>query len=162
MKRAILQILFGLLIGGLTVAANCGPSHLQSTPPQSNSTVEPITKKNNTINYEGISFTFDPSLAPEVKSETIPAVTEGKPCDIVPEHPAFTLVGYPRPSGMRDNDPHIRAFRITAFRQAMSIASKEYAKSVIYPSNPPDWTTYFDEEVRVLKALLAKRPNRKI
>jgi hypothetical protein len=85
-------------------------------------------------------------------------MTDGKPSDIVPEHPAFTLAGYPRPRGLTENDPELRVFSITKFREAVAVASKDYAKNVIYPPNPPDWTTYFDEEVRVLKALLAAKP----
>ena len=124
----------------------------------SQSTVTSAPKSSKDVNYKGISFTFDTSLTPEVKADTLPPVTDGKPCDIVPEHPAFTLVGYPRPRSMPKDEPHIRVFSLKAFREAVGIASDEDRKSVVYPKNPPDWRTYFDEEVRVLQALLNKQP----
>jgi hypothetical protein len=105
-----------------------------------------------------VSFTFDLSLAPDVKTETIPASTDGKPSDIWPEHPGFTLRGSSRSRGQAETDPQIRVFRLAEFRGAVAKASKEYAKSVVYPPNPPDWTSYFDEEVRVLRLLLASQP----
>ena len=159
MKRTVVPILLTLLSYGTAVAVTRLLLFHQS--PQGTS-VKPAsdraTSKSNTVSYEGIRFTFDPSLAPNVKYETIPAMTDGKPSDIVPEHPAFTLVGYPRRRGMWDSDPTIRIFSIARFREAVAVASKENAKNVIYPPNPPDWTIYFDEEVRVLKALLATKP----
>ena len=125
---------------------------------QSSVTSSPVLKTDNSISYKGVSFTFDPSLASEVKPETLSEVTDGKPCDIVPEHPAFTFVGYPRPSSMADGDPYIRVFSLKKFRDAVGIASEENRKSVVYPRDPPNWTMYFDEEVRVLRALLEKHP----
>jgi hypothetical protein len=108
--------------------------------------------------YKGISFTFDPSLASEVRPETIPASTEGKPSDIWPEHSGFTLVGYPRPQSLSENDPHIRVFSLGKFREAFAIATKEYAKSLVQPAQAEDWTIDFDSEVRDLKSLLAAKP----
>jgi hypothetical protein len=111
---------------------------------------------NNSINYKGVSFTFDPKLTSAVKSETRPQVTDGKPCDIVPEHPGFTLVNYPRSSSMNDDDPEIRIFSIAKFREAMHEASTEMPKVTTPPTD--DWASDIDEEVRVLKALLDKQP----
>ena len=158
MKRAIVPILVMFLTCGIAGAVTgllLDRQSSQSVPVKP----APIAKESNTVSYKGVSFTFDRSLASEIESETIPANVDGKPCDIVPEHLAFTLVGYPRRRGMPDNDPHIRVFRITKFREAVSVASKENAKSVVYPPNPPDWTTYFDEEVRTLRAMIAERPS---
>ena len=107
------------------------------------------------VSYGGVSFNFDKSLAEEVEADTIPASLDGKPSDIWPAHPRFTLVDYPRPRTLHPRDPHIRVFSVKEFREAVDIASKKDARSVIYP---PNWTIYFDEEVRVLKALLASRP----
>jgi len=81
------------------------------------------------------------------------------PADIVPEHPSFALRGYPRLPSLAFGDPEIKVFPIAKFREAVSAASKEEAKNVVYPPNPPEWTTYFDEEVRVLKLLLAAKPS---
>ena len=44
----------------------------------------------------------------------------------------------------------------------MQSASAEGNKNVVYPRNPRAWTIYFDEEVRVLKALLAAQPAREV
>lgn len=113
---------------------------------------------NNSINYKGVSFTFDPSLAKEVKSETLREVSDSKPCDIVPEHSAFTLVGYPRPRGMHEDDPHIRVFEIGKFRDALHIAGVEMGKNTVPPIKE-DWGQDVDYRVKVLKKLVAERPS---
>jgi hypothetical protein len=155
MKRSFLLLLvFGLIASCLAAIRFLPrrqlPQATQSKPNQSASA--------NTVCYHGISFTFDPSLASDIKPETVPASTEGKPSDIWPEHPGFTLRGSHRSRAQAERDPQIRIFPLASFREAVAKASKEYAKSVVYPPNPPDWTTYFDEEVRVLKLLLAAKP----
>ena len=138
------------------IAVVFGACQKSSHASQTNISFSSAPKPNNTISYKGVSFTFDPSLAPDVKSETLPAVTDGKPCDIVPEHFAFTLIGYPRPSSMAEKDPQIRVFSIAKFRNAMHLASQEMAKNTIPPTG--DWGPGVDEEVRVLRALLEKQP----
>ena len=85
-------------------------------------------------------------------------MTDGKPCDVLPEHPSFTLVGYPKLRSMEETDPHVRVFSIAKFREAFSIAGTEYSKNVVYPKNEWDWAKDFDKEVRVLQALLVKQP----
>lgn len=111
-----------------------------------------------TVSYQGITFTFDRALAPGVTPETISASTEGKPSDIWPEHAGFTLVDYPRPRSMPPKDPHIRVFSIPQFREALAIATKEFKKSLVQPTNTEDWTTYLDTEVGLLKSLLKRKP----
>ncbi len=111
-----------------------------------------------TVSYQGITFTFDRSLAPDVTSETIPASTEGKLSDIWPEHAGFTLVDYPRPRSLPPKDPHIRVFSIPQFRDALAIATKEFKKSLVQPTNTEDWTTNLDTEVGLLKSLLKRKP----
>jgi hypothetical protein len=133
------------------------PSRPTQTVPV-NKPTDSVSSKSNSVSYKGVHFIFNISLASKVNAETIPASLDGKPSDIWPEHPGFTLVDYPRPRSMPETDPEIRVFPIAKFREAVAIASKEHAKSVVYPPNPQDWTTYFDEEVRVLKALLAAKP----
>jgi len=113
---------------------------------------------NNTVSYQGVTFTFDPSLAAEVTSETIPASTDSKPSDTWPEHPGFTFVGYPRPRSLPPRDPHLRVFSLSKFREAFRVASKEYAKTLVNPAPFDDWTIDFDKEVRLLKSLLAAKP----
>jgi hypothetical protein len=145
---------------GIAVAVTCLlPSHQSPQPATATFASDSFAKKSNTISYKGVSFSFEPSLASSVEVATIPAVLEGMPADIVPEHPSFTLRGYPRLKSMALGDPELKVFPIAKFREAVSTASKEDAKNVVYPSNPPDWTTYFDEEVRTLKLLLAAKPS---
>jgi len=156
-KRAIIATLIVFLLGGIGVIS-IRPL-LRRQPPQTalaKRAPQPVVIKTNTVSYGGVSFTFDQSLATEVKAETIPAMTDSKPSDIVPEHPAFTLVGYPRPRSMPENDPELRAFSITKFREAMHQASMEVAKTTVPPTG--DWGPDVDEEVRVLKELLSKKP----
>ena len=144
-RRAIFLIAFSGSLAAVIVG--CHAASQTKRPSLSSSSVP---KTSNNISYEGVSFTFDPLLASEVKAETAPQVTDGKPCDIWPEHPAFTLVGLRR--------AQIRVFPLKEFREAFAIASKKGNEGVIYPQNPPEWTTYFDEEVRVLKMLLQAKP----
>jgi len=159
MKRAIVPLVFLFLTCGIAVAVtrllvHREPSQSVLAKPIS----DPIAKRTKTVSYKGVSFTFDTSLAPDVKSETIPASIEGKPSDIWPEHPGFTLRGSPRSRAQSENDPQIRVFSIAKFRKAFSVAGTEYAKSVVYPKDQWDWAKDFDEEVRVLHALLVKKP----
>jgi hypothetical protein len=155
-KRAIITTLIVFLLGGISIRPL-----LRSQPPQTapaKPAPQPVVTKTNTVSYGGVSFTFDQLLATEVKAETIPASTEGKPSDIWPEHPSFTLRGSPRSRAQSENDPQIRVFSIAKFRRAFSVAGTEYAKSVVYPKDQWDWAKDFDEEVRVLHALLVKKP----
>jgi hypothetical protein len=112
------------------------------------------------VSYKGVSFSFDPTLASEVKPETITASTEGKPSDIWPEHVGFKFVGYPPIAKLQAQDPQMRVFSVAKFREAFQIASKEYAKSLADPSKAEDWTIDFDDEVRVLKSLLKTKPTK--
>ncbi len=158
MKRTLVTVLVVLLLGGIGMIAIRSLLHQQAPKTsQADPATQTIVNKTNAVSYGGVSFTFDPSLATEVKSRTIPASTDGKPSDVAPEHSSFTLVGYPLFKGSSRGDPEIKVFSIAKFREAMSIASVEGNKGVD-PPNPPDWATYFDEEVRVLKALLAAKP----
>lgn len=110
------------------------------------------------ITYRGVRFSYETSLAPYIKTETIPASVEGKPCDLWPEHPAFTFAEYPSVSGLPEGSPQLRVFPLAEFRKAFDIAGKLDAKRVVYPRDPIPWTDYFDKEVSVLKELLAAKP----
>lgn len=145
------------LIAMTVCIAAFGACQMASRANQTSVSPSSTPNVNNHISYKGVSFKFDPALAAEVKSETLPQVTDGKPSDIVPEHPAFTFVGFPRPRS-QGSDPQIRVFSLQEFREAVAIASKENTKSVVHPRRSQDWTTYFDEEVRVLRALIEKQP----
>ncbi len=141
-------------LSALLVVA-CRPA---SQSPQSRPTPALIPSPTNSVRYKGVSFTFDPSLASDVTSESIPASLEGKPCDIWPEHSGFKLLGYPRLRSLEATDPRIRVFSIAKFREAFSVAGIEYAKNVVSPKDQWDWAKDFDEEVRVLQALFVKQP----
>jgi hypothetical protein len=64
-------------------------------------TPEPTTTPAPDVSYEGVSFSYDPSLAADVTAQTIPAVDEmeGGPTGPVPQHIQFTFEGYPLPDG---------------------------------------------------------------
>jgi len=156
MKTAIVPLI--LALGVSITGSGCGESDRQYATVESKPTVNPAVKKSIDANYQGVSFTLDPFLASDVKTETIPAVLEGKPSDIVPEYPLFTLVGYPRSDDPEIRSPEVRVFRVDKFREAVATASKEGNRNVVYPPNPPEWTVYFDKEVQVLKHLLSNKP----
>ncbi len=159
MKRAIVPIGILFLACGIAVAVTRLLLNRESSQSVLGKPIsEPITKGTKTVSYKGVSFTFDLSLAPDVKSEMIPASNEGKPSDIWPEHLSFTLRGSRRSRAQAENDPQIRVFSVAKFRNAFSVAGTEYAKSVVYPKDQWDWAKDFDEEVRVLHALLVKKP----
>jgi len=151
------KLLFFLVLTALTLVTGCSKSRqpVTAAPPSAQSPAATRKTTNDAV-YGGITFTFDRSLTNEVKGETIAAVTEGKPSDVVPEHLAFTLVGYPRPRSMTETDPEIRVFSVAKFRDALHRASREMAKNTKPPTE--DWGPDVDEEVRVLRTLLAKQP----
>ena len=157
MCSANFKSLFFLVLTALTLVTGCSKSRQPVTAalPSAQSPAATLKTTNDAV-YRGITFTFDRSLTNEVKGETIAAVTEGKPSDIVPEHPAFTLVGYPRPRSMTETDPEIRVFSIAKFKDAMHRASLAMAKNTKPPTQ--DWAPGVDEEFRVLRTLLAKQP----
>jgi len=109
------------------------------------------------VKYGGVSLHVDEALAAEIKAETVPASLSGKPSDLWPEHVAFTLVGYPRPRALPDGSPQLRVFSVPQFRVAVETGYQEMAKDVVGPAGE-SWTRDFDEEVRVLQALLKAKP----
>ena len=109
------------------------------------------------VKYGGVSLHFDAALANEVKARTVPASLSGKPCDLWPEHVAFSLVGYPLPRAMPDDSPQLRLFSVERFRDAVESGYREFAAGGRFKSDE-SWTNDFDEEVRVLKALLKAKP----
>jgi hypothetical protein len=63
------------------------------------------------IEYNGVSFSYDPSLASQVLPENVPAVdyAEAPEWDLAPEHLSFQFVGYPLfPDAI--HEPRIRVF----------------------------------------------------
>jgi hypothetical protein len=157
MRNVIVPLVLALAVS--IIISGYGESYRQYASAESKPTINPTVNKVISANYQGVSFTFDSLLASGVKAETIPSVLEGKPSDIVPKYPLFTLVGYPRSDDPEIRSPELRVFRVDKFREAVATAGKEANRSVVYPPNPPEWTVYFDKEVQVLKLLLAKKPS---
>ena len=113
----------------------------------------------NSVSYKGVTFTYDPSLASHVTSETVAASVDGKPCDIWPEHPAFSLSGYPPLVHAPNDFAQIRVFELAKFRDAMRIAGEAMGKSTVPPSKER-WSKDVDAAVSVLKKLIAERPDK--
>lgn len=156
MKRVVSLFVVVCASGVLVVAALWSLRHRQSenqTPARF--VIEAPTQKPNIVNYAGVSFTFDASLASEVRSEILPEVVESKWTDIGPEYPLFTFKGYPNES-TEAGTAEIRVFSISKFREIARKSSAWY-NSVSYPPDT-DLVKPVDEEVRVLKLLLASKP----
>jgi len=157
MKRVIGLGVFLFFVVGIALTRGGSPRETEARLRAPAMPPDTTVNRSEAVDYGGVTFICDSSLATKVKSETIPAMVEGQPCDVIPEHPSFTLVGYPHGRTTRQF-AEIKVFSLAKFREAFAIASVEGNKGVIYPPNPPDWSTYFDEEVRVLKTLLAAKP----
>ncbi len=155
MKSSIILPLL-VVIAAVSLTTNCRSATGSKPEAETATKTASAATAGTAVNYKGVHFTLDPSLASQVKSETVPASVEGKPSDIWPEHPGFTLVGYPRPRTMADSDPEIRVFSVAKYREAMTIAGKEYAKAS--GEKAEDWAKDFDDEVALLKKLLNEKP----
>ena len=150
MKRAIVPVVVFFVIFGIAVAVT---RLLQITPIQATLPI-PVSalavEKRNSVTCKGVSFAFDSALVSEVMAETIPAVDGDQLCDTAPEHLSFEFIGYRRRKELCCNTPTFRVFPVDQFRKAVSPRNQEEAK--IFGKNA------VDEEVRVLKLLLAKQP----
>lgn len=109
------------------------------------------------VNYGGVSFHVEKALATEIKAETVPASLDSKPSDLWPEHAAFTLIGLRQTPKLPRNFPHLRVFPVQRFRAAVQSGYQAQAKNVVFTTGE-SWTNDFDEELRVLNALLADKP----
>ena len=157
MKRVVNICIVVCASGVVVVAAVWRLRHR----PDSNETtsrfvVEAPHQKSKAVNYAGVSFTFDATLASEVKSETLPEVVESKWTDIGPEYPVFRFKGYQNESA-EEGTAEIRVFSISKFRDVARKSSAWY-NSTAYPGDI-DLSKDFDDEVRVLELLLAKQPS---
>src|SRR5262245_3547673 len=99
MKRRLVVIALGIASAFLAIPALTQSSN---TTPIANNILS-----TGSVSYSGVSFSFNKSLANDVRGETVPAVLSGKPSDIVPEHPAFSFKNYARPKKSWPNDPHL-------------------------------------------------------
>jgi len=150
MKRAIVLFIVLLLVCAIALAITqflINPQTAQSIAVKSRT--ELTAKKANVLSYKGVSFTFDPSIASSVEPRTILAQNGEQVCDIWPEHPRFEFTGYNRRKELCCNEPNITVFPIDKF-SAAAAPYKEVSGSRSYNA--------VDEEVRVLKLLLATKP----
>ena len=155
MKRVVSICVLVCASGVLVVAAVWRSRHQESNRAPSRFVVE-THQKSNTVNYAGVSFTFDASLASEVKSDTLPEVIESKWTDIGPEYPVFMFKGYQNESE-EGGTAEIRVFSISKFREVARKSSAWY-NSTAYPGDV-DLRKDFDTEVRILELLLANQPS---
>jgi hypothetical protein len=84
-----------------------------------------------TATHDGVSVTYDSSLAREVRAETAPAApledAGGKPDGVYPEHVAFMLVGRSVAPADSFSEPVVRVCPVTDYLKAFS-ASPRYVK----------------------------------
>jgi hypothetical protein len=157
LRLTILLILISVLVGLTSCTRRSAiATAVAQTENPGNTKVSSSTKTN--VSFKGVIFTFDPSLAADVRAETIPAKVDGKPADIHPEHSGFTFIAYPRLPGLPPNETQLRIFPLNKFREALTTAGDELSKSFQNPKDRENWGNYLDEEVRILKSLLAKKP----
>lgn len=157
MKPTVYAIAIALVMFG--VALRLGDPARSQTPTTTKRESSPLKAKTGTtktVSYSGVTFTYDSSLASNVEFETVPLIEEGQPADVVPEHPSFTLAGYPGVRNGESSTPEIKVFSVAGFKSALHNESMELAK-VTYPPME-DLGPEVDTEVRVLKELLTARP----
>jgi hypothetical protein len=145
---------FGLLISLTTLSItdlHLGAGSKNLAQSVSTSSAETVT---NGVNYAGVRFSFEPSLADEVRPETISASVEGQPCDIWPEHTRFSFIGYPL-STLQTVDAHLSVFDISRFRNALSKAG-----ATEHPNDKVFYRSLLDKEMRVLQSLLSTQPSK--
>ena len=79
-----------------------------------------------TAAHNGVSLTYDSSLAREVKAETVPAAplenADEKPDGVYPEHVAFMLVGRSVAPADSFSEPVVRVCPVAAYLKAFSVS----------------------------------------
>lgn len=140
-----------VIVSSINIAASSPVIRIEESTaqPPCAASVGPTSNGNKIASYNGVSFTYSPSLASEVESETKPAsllVSEtDKPDGVVPAHTAFTFKG---PYGSRHKSsfftPEISIYNIQQYKEALT-ASTAYVQTL-------------ETDVQSLKAILATRP----
>lgn len=156
MKRVIVPIAFVFLMSGVAVMATRVLADRETPPLAPKSFTQRIAENTKTVSYKGISFAFDAALASDVKSETREELVESKPSDVGPAYPIFTFISYPTDNGRAQ----IRVFSVEEFREVMRKSAAWY-NSTAYPPDS-DWVSPFNQEIRVLKHLLQKKPQENV
>ena len=157
MKPTIYAIAIGLVMCGIAMRVDkSAQTQISTTSKTPSPPLAATPGTTRTVSYNGVSFTYDSSLASDVEFKTVPLREEGQPADVVPEHPSFTLAGYPGVRNGQPSEPQIKVFSVAGFRSALHNESTELAK-VTYPPMA-DLGPAVDTEVRVLKELVKAKP----
>ena len=107
----------------LTLPAICTPGSGETQPPTE--TPEPTPAPD--ISFQGVSFSYDESLASSITSETIPAEADAViEAWASPEHIQFTLDGYPLSGTF--HQPRIVVFPVDAYKAINSTAGETIAQ----------------------------------
>jgi hypothetical protein len=106
---------------------------VEGAPPQEEMTTEPGTlpeaempEEAPDVVYEGVSFSYDDSLASQVVPEIIPAEEGGEdmpPWEVAPQHIMFTFNGYPLPDAF--HTPRIMVYPVAEFGALSEYATGE-------------------------------------
>ena len=108
-------------------------------PPEATEIPSPTDTPTPDVTYEGVSFSFDTTLATDVNSETVAAV-QGEPDDppwmAVPEHILFTFNGYILPD--RFHQPQIFVYPVADFQAANENAGDVITDLQQFLSDRPD------------------------
>jgi hypothetical protein len=108
--------------------------------PEPTATSEPTTTPAPDVSYEGVSFSYDPSLADDVTAQTIPAVDEmeGGPTGPVPQHLQFTFEGYPLEGyPLPDNPATLVVYPVADFEAVNEIGADVIAAHREFMTNRP-------------------------
>jgi hypothetical protein len=107
--------------------------------------------------YEGVSFSYDDSLASEVKAELKPEALDGKPGDVEPVHVVFSFQGgsYAARRERAFFLPELHIYNVDAYRETFAKYRIDGASNQVVAANS---RRDFEDQLRTLKALLAQRP----
>lgn len=98
-----------------TAAATLAPTAMPTEAPTAAPTLAPTAVTGGkSVDAEGISFRYDPTLASSVGVQRVPATTEDLPFyGVKPEHLEVSFEGYP----VKSYEPQIKVFSLDAYLQ---------------------------------------------
>lgn len=112
----------------------CKPASVSEVTPETTPTVKPSAEEEPTevaaempgVVYEGISFTFDHTIAADVMAESVPATgEEGPGWAMEPAHVRFSFNGYVLPETF--HEPRVLVYPIAEFEAVSEYAGKAIA-----------------------------------
>jgi hypothetical protein len=112
-----------------------------ASPPEDETEPEPLPEPD--ITYEGISFSFDPTLAASVNAESIPGEGADNPYFAFPDHLRFTFNSYALPGAF--HTPVINVYSVEEFRAVNETVGETMDTLMAVIDSQP----VFDEEIRV-------------